>query len=219
MSAVYALIDPRSDQMRYIGKALDVEQRDRNHFKQRKCGRSAKDEWLRELHARGLRADMIVLEECTPGESADREKYWIARARWRGMPLLNMKHGGQGRLSTSVETRKRISDAVKGKGHGPEWRAAHAAALRGRKASPETKAKMGRAQMGNQRAQKWNYAAIFPDGRRVEIQNVAVFCKEHGTTPQNIWNHAADRRQTRNGLRFVRTERRSALNLKGHPYV
>ena len=219
MASVYGLMDPRSDRMRYIGKALDVEQRDRNHLKQRKYGRSPKDEWLRELHARGLRADMIVLEDCAAAESAAREKYWIARALSRGVPLLNMKHGGQGRLNTSAQTRKRISEGNKGKGHGPEWRAAHAAALRGSKASEETKAKMRRAHTGNQRAQKWNYVATFPDGRRVEIENVGVFCKEHGITPQTIWNNAAaGKGQTRSGLHFVRIERRSALNLKEHSH-
>jgi len=153
-AAVYALIDPRSHQPRYIGKALDVRQRDRNHFNQSKYGHSAKDEWVRGLRADGLRPDLIVIEECTPAESAAREKYWIARARWRGIPLLNMKHGGQGRLNTSEETRARISAANKGKGHSPEWSAAHAAAMRGRKASPETKAKMARSARGNQNARK-----------------------------------------------------------------
>jgi len=215
MASVYALIDPRSHQLRYIGKALDVRQRDRNHFKQAKWERSRKAAWMRELRAAGLRPDLIVIEECTPAESAAREKYWIARALWRGIPLLNMKHGGQGRINTSEETRKKISDAVKGKGHGPEWRAAHAAALRGRKASDETKAKMSRAHIGNQSAQKWNYTAIFPDGRRVEIENISVFCKEHGTTPQQLWNAAAGIVQTLNGLRFVRAERRSALHFQG----
>jgi hypothetical protein len=216
MAAIYALIDPRSHQLRYIGKALDTEQRDRNHVKQVRHSHSPKDEWLRELRAAGLRHDMIVIEECAPSESAAREKYWIARALLRGAPLLNMKHGGQGRLNTSAETRKRISEANKGKGHGPEWRAARTEWLRGRKASPETKAKMGRARALNQNARKWDYIATFPDGRLVEIQNVAVFCKEHGITSQQLWNFAAGMGQAKSGLHFARIERRSALNLKEH---
>jgi len=215
-ASVYALIDPRSHQLRYIGKALDVRQRDRNHFKQCRFDNSPKDEWIRKLRASGLRPDLIVIEGCTPAESAAREKYWIARAHWRGIPLLNMKHGGQGRINTSEETRARISASNKGKGHGPEWRAAHAAALRGRKASDETKAKMSRAHTGNQRAQKWDYTAIFPDGRRVEIENVAVFCKEHGLTAQMIWQSAARKWQTGNGLHFARTEHRKCSIFKEH---
>lgn len=209
MASVYALIDPRSDQVRYIGKALDVRLRDRNHFNQSKYERSPKAAWIRGLRAEGLRPDSIVLEECSPDESAAREKYWIARARWRGIPLLNMKHGGQGRLNTSEETRARISAAVKGKGHGPEWRAAHAATMRGRKASAETKEKMRHdGRLGNQRARKWDYTAIFPDGKRVEIENVSLFCKEHGVSHMSICQAAAVKGQTRNGLRFVRAEHR-----------
>jgi hypothetical protein len=194
--------------MRYIGKALDMRVRYRRHFSRCRHEHSRKAEWIHELRAAGLEPDTIVLEDCAPSESAAREKYWIARARWRGIPLLNMKHGGQGRLDTSAETRKRISEGNKGKGHGPEWRAAHAATLRGRKASVETKAKMSRALTGNERARKWDYTAIFPDGRRVAIENVAAFCKEHGHTPQSIWNVAAGKRQTNFGLRLERTERR-----------
>ena len=216
MAAVYALIDPRTHQLRYIGKALDTEQRERNHFNQSKYGNAPKSEWVRELRAAGLRPEMLVIEECAPADSADREKYWIARARVRGAPLLNMKSGGQGRIQTSAETRKRISEGNKGKGHGSEWRAAHAAALRGRKASDETKAKMGKQRMGNQHAQKWNYVATFPGGKRVEIENVAVFCKEHGITPQQLWNFAAGMGQAKSGLLFARTERRSALTFKEH---
>lgn len=217
-ASVYALIDPRTHQACYIGKALDVDLRDRNHFNQCKHEHSRKATWLRGLRAEGLRPDLIVLEECKPEESAAREKYWIARARWRGIPLVNMKHGGQGRLNTSAETRKRISEAVKGKGHGAEWRANHAEAMRGRKHSNETKAKMGRAHMGNQRAQKWDYVAIFPNGRRDGIENVGVFCKEHGIGPWRIYSiAAAGKGQTKNGLRFVRTERRSALHLRSTP--
>jgi hypothetical protein len=208
-TAVYALIDPRSDQLRYIGKALDVGQRDRNHFNQGKYERSRKGAWIRELRAAGLRPDLIVIEECTPDESATREKYWIARARWRGIPLLNMKHGGQGRLNTSEETRARISASNKGKGHGPEWRANHAAFMRGRKQSAETRAKKGRSLMKNHNARKWNYTAIFPDGKREEITSIGVFCKEHGIGPGSIHCIAASGKgQTRNGLRFVRAEHR-----------
>lgn len=217
MASVYALIDPRSHQLRYIGKALKTEQRERNHFNQCKYEHSPKGEWMRELRSAGLQPEMIVIDECEPAESANREKYWIARALSRSAPLLNMKSGGQGRVKTSAETRRRISEAVKGKGHGAEWRVNHAEFMRGRKASLETKAKMGRAQTKNQNARKWNYTAIFPNGRREEIENVAVFCKKHSFTPQEIWNFAAGMAQARSGLRFVRTERRSAHKLRSTP--
>ena len=209
MAAVYALIDPRTHQACYIGKALDVALRERNHFKQWKWERSRKSEWMRELHAVGLRPEMIVIEECSAVESAAREKYWIARALSRGIPLLNMKHGGQGRLNTSDETRRKISEAVKGKGHGPEQCAAHAQFMRGRKFSAETKEKMARAQMGNQRAQKWDFLVIFPDGRREAIESIGAFCKEKGITLQRAYLiAAAGKGQTKGGLHFVRTERR-----------
>jgi hypothetical protein len=90
--------------------------------------------------------------------------------------------------------------------------------MRGRKQSAEQIAKRMRNQGGNQNARRWDYIAIHPDGRREIIENIGVFCKEHGVAHQRL--HliaAAGKGQTRSGLRFERTERRSAPNSRNIP--
>jgi hypothetical protein len=212
MARLYALMDPRTDEMRYIGQSRNTKLRDKGHFNQCKYYETPKDLWIRELRAAGMRPDTIVLEEVHPNARDERERYWIKRARERGVPLLNIGPGGRGTgFPPTPETRRKISESNKGKGHSLEWRAAHAAFMRGRKQSPELRAKRAAAIVANQNARKWDYIAIFPDGRRETIENVGVFCKEHGIAHQRLhFLAAAGEGQTRKGLRFERTERRSA---------
>lgn len=191
MQSVYALLDPRTCDLRYIGMTQDVAARVQKHIREAPRTHSARGNWLRDLKSNGLQPISIVLDEyATRKQASDGERYWISRAASRGIALLNRTSGGQdGSLSdeskakigaknrgrrpspetrakmsaaakarvgrtVSAETRAKISAANKGKGHGPEWCAAHAERLRGRKASPETRAKMSASRMGNQNARR-----------------------------------------------------------------
>jgi len=97
---VYGLIDPRTGQLRYVGKSESGLSRPRKHT-QSWCLRSKKrsklQSWLKSLGSEGLKCDIEVLEE-----SADRptntenEQHWIAYFDMLGANLLNMTAGGEG---------------------------------------------------------------------------------------------------------------------------
>lgn len=80
--------------------------------------------WLRSL----LQPPPIVLVEQVLSDPAVRETYWISLARSYGCGLVNTSDGGDGVRDASGATGAKIS-----------------AALRGRKASPETRARMSEA--------------------------------------------------------------------------
>jgi len=58
--SIYALIDPRDNAVRYIGCAIDTEERFKQHLKDR--GNTPKCKWLAELRQCGLLPKLEVLE-------------------------------------------------------------------------------------------------------------------------------------------------------------
>lgn len=177
LTSVYGLIDPIEHKIRYVGKTTSPDKRLRDHIRQarHRSGRNTlKAEWIRRLASAGARPDMIVLEECGD-EWPQREKYWIARIPH----LLNEKSGGQ--IGCKPEAARKISAALKANKtrHGPEWRAKHADAMRGRKQSPETIAKRTARQIGNQRAKKHDYVAVDAYGVEHVVDNFTEFCRSH----------------------------------------
>jgi hypothetical protein len=104
---IYGLIDPRNDQIRYIGASI-------NPVKRIAIGaqhNAAKIDWLKVLAILGLkpRIDIIEIVDET-SDWVERERYWIAYYREQGEDLLNLADGGPGRpgVSTSDETRARM---------------------------------------------------------------------------------------------------------------
>ena len=65
-NVIYALCDPISNEIRYIGKAIDLYTRIRNHYKESrlKCI-THKNNWIKSLLNKELRVNVIILEELT----------------------------------------------------------------------------------------------------------------------------------------------------------
>lgn len=145
---IYSLHDPRTGQIRYIGRTIAPPKRRLiNHVAEARHDTSQwhtpKCQWIRELLALGLRPILRVLEAGTGDGWATAEILWIKAAREAGVLLVNTSDGGEGNLgySPTPETRRKLSEAGKGRKLSPENRAkliaAGAAANRGRKWSPE----------------------------------------------------------------------------------
>lgn len=90
---IYALIDPRSDKVRYIGKANDVMGRYRSHVRDARRRDTPVYRWWRHLNSLGLAPVMATLAMCHTCEWKNLEENLIAEHRKEGK-LLNVANGG-----------------------------------------------------------------------------------------------------------------------------
>jgi len=143
---IYGLCDPRSGELRYIGKSTNVEERVARHI--RKASARYLRRWIAGLLAVGLRPEVVVLDQVNDSwEASIAEQFWIASMRLCGCRLTNLTYGGDGQRNGykhTPEARLKQSIAEKGKPWSASHRANHAAAL----ASPQTRAKMSASRKG-----------------------------------------------------------------------
>lgn len=108
---VYALLDPRTRAVRYVGKSSSGMRRPRRHaVEARGGGKTHCDRWVRQLQASGFEYGIIILEDSGAGaDLSARERWWIAFARAWGCALTNLTDGGEGKLGwvPSADTRAR----------------------------------------------------------------------------------------------------------------
>jgi predicted GIY-YIG superfamily endonuclease len=138
---IYALVDPRTGEMRYVGKANDIDQRVRAHRQSSRYGETRRTQWLRELYAEGLEPVMMPLEAVSSESWRSAEQRWIAGYRSQGFDLVNHTIGGDGVSGHSEQTRAKIGDA--NRNPGPETRAKMSASHMGKTQSTEARAKIG----------------------------------------------------------------------------
>jgi len=167
---IYALIDPLTSMVRYIGKSSTGLKRPYEHARLsrlQRCSATMRD-WLEQLRTTDLSYDVVVLEyvedptsSATPLRSHweqrlnitrlnDAEIWWIAYGRASGWPLFNKASGGIGSAGfrRTNESRDLMRAAHLGKKLTPVHRARIGAAGTGRRHSLETRAKMSVAATG-----------------------------------------------------------------------
>lgn len=86
---IYALVDPVTHLINYIGRTNNLYER----WKQHVSGESgqAKSDWIRQLRMSGIDPVLIVLEEATLDRVSERESYWIDFGFAAGWPLKNYR--------------------------------------------------------------------------------------------------------------------------------
>lgn len=88
---IYALCDPDTSEIRYVGRSVDAEDRFVQHM--RKDARtpfpSAKERWIAELAAVGKEPTLKILEVVPARRQREAEAAWIGRAREQGHRLTN----------------------------------------------------------------------------------------------------------------------------------
>ena len=159
---LYALIDPRTDDLRYIGKTTSPKRRYQEHLRGRTTReKSWKASWIQSVLNAGALPEMVLIESGIGEAWREREAHWIEELR-DCCRLVNMREGGYGpsMVAISDETRKKISRAAKNRPPMSEAArqklSAHnlgkkmsenvRAKLRGRKRSEQTKSRMAEAQ-------------------------------------------------------------------------
>jgi len=104
---IYALIDPRDNAPKYIGKADDLKKRLRKHLGE-KAG-TKKTNWLRLLFKMGLKPIIEEIDYVDKNEWQFWEKYYISLYRSWGFDLKNGTVGGDGGCRPhSEETKVKI---------------------------------------------------------------------------------------------------------------
>jgi hypothetical protein len=136
---VYLHIDPRSNQVRYVGKGKENRAFTLTH-------RSARHKnWINKLKSLGLIPIIQIIENNLSEEEAfSKEKYLIAEYRSRNVDLTNLTDGGEGisGYKHTQETRKKVAEAGKGRTVTDETREKISKGLIGKKRSQETKDKI-----------------------------------------------------------------------------
>jgi len=135
---IYGLIDPRSDEIRYIGKANDVAKRYGEHCRDLR-GSTRKINWIKKLHKLGLAPRIFVLEEVDDMDWQDAEMFWIDILRGKGISLVNGDNGGLGSGRLLEETRRKIGHYWRGRRRSEENRRNLSLAKIGHSVSSETK--------------------------------------------------------------------------------
>ena len=138
---IYALVDPTTKFVRYVGKSNTPKRRLVMHLiPSGLIPKTRKNHWIKSLLSAGKKPELILLEKVEECIWKDAECRWIAY--YRSLPeypqLTNGTSGGDG--------------AEKGSKLKPEARAKISAANKGRKVSEETKAKISLSNSGRKRS-------------------------------------------------------------------
>ena len=92
MTEIYALCDPKTDCIRYIGQSKDSGERLKRHIRDARRRTTPVYLWISTLFAEGLSPVIKVLEVTENGNEAERRQIELSRAR--GDQLLNVSDGG-----------------------------------------------------------------------------------------------------------------------------
>lgn len=109
---IYALCEPGTRTIRYIGKSDDPLRRFKIHL--RDGGVNHKTNWIKVLLSAGQKPDLLILKEVLVIDWEDWERCYIRNAKMLGFDLTNGTDGGDGNCSFSVEIKNKISAALRG---------------------------------------------------------------------------------------------------------
>jgi len=115
---IYGLIDPRTKEVRYVGKTEDLDKRLLRHIRENvDAPKTHKECWIRQLRNNGLVPEMKILATANKRTWIKIEKEYITRFNKRGR-LTNLTKGGENppvhRGPRSVDWNLAISKALKG---------------------------------------------------------------------------------------------------------
>lgn len=112
---IYRLIDPRDQEVRYVGRCVNPKARLAKHCRGDR-GTCHRVRWINHLLEQGLKPVMEIVEECADDIWQERERHWIAYHLEQGDRLTNGTVGGEGidGYVFTPEQRQRLSDAHRG---------------------------------------------------------------------------------------------------------
>lgn len=93
---IYALLDPDTQEARYVGRTVDMKSRLATHCSNSMFNTGRKADWIRGLLSQGKKPFLSSLEACNEKNWREGEKKWITHFKSAGCALLNDKAGGEG---------------------------------------------------------------------------------------------------------------------------
>jgi len=118
---IYGLIDPRDNQMRYVGATKNIYKRLSRHMAGNKSNVD-RVSWLESLKSENLVPSVFDIDEVDEREWEEAERFWIEYYQHLGMPLLNRATGGRTGTRMSKSARKALSESTKRRYENPEER-------------------------------------------------------------------------------------------------
>lgn len=111
--SIYALGDPRSGSIKYVGKSFDPYVRWLQHMEPSHSNDGTpKSIWVNALLALGLEPDLIELETVPESQWGEAERRWVTKLRAEGHNLLNGTRGGPGGYAESRWQKQREKGPV-----------------------------------------------------------------------------------------------------------
>lgn len=114
---IYGLIDPITNELRYVGKTYNLCIRYNAYLSNLKRN-SHKNNWIKKLISNGMKPEIYSFEEFELEDKAyEAEEFYISYFRGIGCNLINESSGGRGGASgiiRSLEFRKQKSNAIRG---------------------------------------------------------------------------------------------------------
>lgn len=86
---IYGLLDPRTDEYRYVGKSVRGTERAKSHINF--SHNELVYQWINELKSDNYLPEIIILENVSDASQLiDKEKYWVGKLLNEGYDLLNI---------------------------------------------------------------------------------------------------------------------------------
>lgn len=180
---IYALCEPGTRTVRYIGQTDNIKRRFQDHLSVSKKKRSHLGCWIQSLGEQ--KPNLVVLSEVAARDRDAEEIRFIKAARILGMRLTNATDGGGGCPNPTPETRRKMSAAKIGKPFPLAARAAAVAKNTGRKLPPRSEAHcsaISKALSGGSRTpeQRAKISAGLTGKKRTEAQRAAQSARMKG---------------------------------------
>lgn len=113
MIYIYTLKDPLSNEVRYIGKTINLKERYKNHIKIK--SNDYKSNWIKSLKIKGLKPIIEILDSTESDDWEWLEQYWISQFKSWGFRLTNMTSGGDSNYTFTDDIKRKMSIQRTGK--------------------------------------------------------------------------------------------------------
>ena len=134
MVYIYTLSHPITNEVRYVGKTINVSRRFKQHLHDKR--HSHKASWVRSLKSEGLKPIMTILETCTDNWQ-EREIFWISQ--YNNLTNHSLGGGVDYVRTTSEETKEKLRQVNLGKEKSEEHKAKISQSILNKKIIPTNK--------------------------------------------------------------------------------